>query len=66
MSKYRGAWEVGTITESNISGSDQKKKLLLYLLPVFVKNSQRETKLFECSWDPNREELKIRKNNVTF
>ena len=37
MSKYRGAWEVGAITESNISGSDQKKSYYCIYCPYLSK-----------------------------
>ena len=65
-SKYRRAWEVRTITKSSISGSDQKESYYCIYYPYLSKTPQRKTKLFECSWDPNREELKIKKTTPPF
>ena len=58
--------DVGVTTEGNIPDANKKKQFLLCLLLEYDKNLPKtETKLFEFSQDTNREELKIRKNNIT-
>ena len=55
------------ITEGNPPGNDWKNSYCIYC-PNILKTYQREreTKLFEFSWNTNREELKVRKNVITF
>ena len=50
------------MTEGNIPGAD-KKTVIIYIFPEYV--NQSETKLSEFSRDLNKEEFKIRKNDVT-
>ena len=56
--------EFGAMTEGNIPGTDKKTVIIVLFLPEFVKKLTK-TKLFEFSQDTNREELKIRKNEIT-
>ena len=53
------------MTDGNISGTNQKKNYYCIYCPDMKKTYQRETKLLEFSRDTNREELKIRKSDVT-
>lgn len=54
------------MNEDNIFGTDRKKQsLIIVFISRTLKTHQRETILFDFLRDTNRDELKIRKNDVT-